>query len=78
MTAAEARRIATDNNFNGAAEQLDTIKKMIKEAANRGEFKVWIYSIPLKPEVKMRLEADGYRVHAAETDRNETATKITW
>lgn len=78
MNAAEARRIATDNNFNGVKEQLANIMQMIADAANRGEFKVWVYNNPIKPEVKMRLEVDGYRVHTEQVDRNESATKITW
>lgn len=78
MNASEARRIATDNNFNGVTEQLNDIMRRIADAANKGEFKVWIYNISIKPEVKMRLEVEGYKVNAEQVDRNETATKITW
>lgn len=78
MTAAEARKIATDVNHNGVNDQLAIITQMIKEAVGKGQFKVWIYNIPIKPEVSMRLEVDGYKIHPTEADRNETATKITW
>jgi hypothetical protein len=40
MTAAEARKIATDVNQNGVNEQLDIITEMIKDAVSKGQFKV--------------------------------------
>lgn len=78
MTAAEARKKATEISTNEINSQFAIIIGMIKEAVNKGEFETYVHNVSIKPEVRVKLATNGYSVGSPESDRNETYTKITW
>ena len=78
MTAAEARKIATDKNTNGNSSQYSMIIDMINDAAKDGKYETWIYNTNVLPVVRELLETHGYKIGPTENDRHETLTKIEW
>lgn len=78
MNAAEARQKATAIVTNEVDSQYAIIKKMISEAVGKGDFDCWIYNIPIKPEVRVKLIQEGYGIGPTQSDRNETLTQIKW
>jgi hypothetical protein len=78
MTAAEARKNATDKHLNAKDSQYNTIIGMIRDAANKGEYEVWVYNTSILQPVREKLTTDGFLVGPTQSDRNETLTKISW
>jgi len=78
MTAQEARNSADNINTTHNDSQYETIIKMVKQAALKGEYSVWIYNASIKDSVRALLIKDGYKVGPTQSDRGETLTKITW
>jgi len=76
MTAAEAKDIA-DNH--GVADQLEDIVEKVKEAAQKGEYKIWYYREML-PLTRENLKTAGYTLSATEYDQREGTylTTIEW
>lgn len=78
MTAAEARKVATDQNTNEINSQWSTIIDMIKQEAGKGKYEVWVYNTPILSVVREKLLTNGYKVGPTQTEQNETMTKIVW
>lgn len=78
MTAAEARKKATEVLTNDVNSEYKIIKDMIMEHAGKGEYECWIYNTSIKSEVRVKLIAEGYKIGPTQSDRNESLTKINW
>lgn len=77
MTASEARQKAREIVDAKAAKQYITIKTEIGNAVAKGEFEINFYDAVL-PEVRIKLEADGFQVGETFTHQNDHSTKIGW
>jgi hypothetical protein len=78
MNAAQARKKATEISNRDTDDRYVAIKAMIQQAVENGEFSCYVYNIPIKKEVKKKLENEGYKVEPTQSDRNETSTEIKW
>lgn len=78
MTAHEAREAAISKLTDATNSQYAQIIEMVKDAAEKGEFEIWVYNIPIKAVVAEKLTELGYKVGPTQSDRNELMTKVSW
>ena len=77
MNAQEARLIAIASNTDAVNSQYAKIKKQIEDSAKNGEYDTYVYDY-IKPDVRKKLESEGFTVGTTGSFRNETTTQISW
>lgn len=75
MKAQEARDIA--RKFNEEANHSEIVYETIDSAAIKGRYECWVY-FDINPDLKAKLESEGYRVGPSTFYRNEMEVRITW
>lgn len=74
MKAEEAREISKSINSG----QLNDIMRVIKIAADRGEYFCWYYREFKEKAIRDQLKSLGYTVGETQYERSEIMTKISW
>jgi tRNA G26 N,N-dimethylase Trm1 len=77
MNAWEANQKALSVNTEAETSQYAKIIQMIKDAAGKGEYEVWFYSV-IKEDVRGKLIEQGYDVCKTQFEPTGTMTKIKW
>ena len=77
MNAKEARQKAFEVNHERKSNQYLDILSQISDAVDDGKYQISYYSVIL-PDVKEKLEEDGYIVGNVVSYINETMTRISW
>ena len=76
MTAEEARKTTLLVNTNATNSQYADVNEVIKLSVNQGKYSTNYYE-SLVPDVKTKLEAEGYKV-TINNAMNETNIEISW
>jgi len=77
MNAKEARQTALENNLNQFNSQYASIQKAIAKAVNQGKYDIFVYE-HIIPDVKNKLESEGFKVGQNQGRYNETTINISW
>jgi hypothetical protein len=77
MDAKEARELALKVNTNAINSQYAQIKKRIEDAVKLGNYETFVYAY-IKPDVRKKLQEEGFSIGLTDSIRNEDSTKISW